>query len=154
MSGYPDFERFAYGFGRAELNLGGAGIVTAITNVSFDQPTTEGAVMGTRPYPLMRTEGNMGLGEGTITFSDESERLRFLKALGNNYRQKAWPLNWTLTAHGQPTVHMECVGCRVLGNPVAHQQGDDALGGDVTFSFMYYTIDGLVPHQGLPSPTR
>jgi len=154
MSGYPDLERFAYGFGRAEVNLGPAGIVTAITAVNFDQPTTEEGVMGTRPYPILRTEGNMGMGEGSITFSDEAERVRFLTALGNNYRQKIWPLNWTLTASGAPTVEMACVGCRVLGNPIAHAQGEAALGGDVSFSFMYFTINGLVPHEGLPSPTR
>lgn len=150
--GYPDFERFAYGFGRAELSLDRK-IKTAITNVSFDQPTTEAGVMGTRPYPLLRTEGNMGMGEGTITFSDELERINFIKDLGQNYRQKIWQLDWTLVSKGAPTVNMTCFGCRVLGNPVAHQQGDEALGGDVSFSFMYYAIDGLVPHEGLPSTT-
>lgn len=153
MSGYPDIDRKAYGFGRAELDMG-AKIKTAITNVSFDQPTTEAGVMGTRPYPILRTEGNMGMGEGTVTFSDELERVEFITDLGNGYRNKVWTLNWTLVSKGAPTIQMACHGCRVLGNPIAHAQGDEGLGGDITFSFMYYTINGLVPHDDMPSPTR
>jgi hypothetical protein len=153
MSGYPDLERFAYGFGRAELNIG-AKIVTAISNVQFDQPTTEAGVMGTRPFPILRTEGNMGMGDGTITFSDEAERIAFIEALGNGYRNKIWTLNWTLVSRNSPAVNLACYGCRVLGNPVAHQQGDEALGGDISFSFMYYTVNGLTPHDGMPSATR
>jgi hypothetical protein len=103
---------------------------------------------------LMPTEGNMARGEGTITFSDYGEVVRFIKRLGNGYRQKFWPLDWTLTAKGAPTIALACIGCRVLGNPIAHQQGDEALSGDVSFSFAYFTIDGLTAHEGLPAPNR
>jgi|SRR6185295_11283449 len=153
MSGYPDVEGLGYSFSRAELSLRRR-IYTAITNVEIGQPTTEAAIMGTRPWPLKRTEGNMELGEGTITFSDEGERLAFLTDLGNGWRSVIWGLSWILVARGQPSVKIAGHGCRVLDNPIAHEQGEAALGGDVTFSFMYHTINGKVPHLGLPAPTR
>lgn len=151
--GYPDLEGFAYSFARAELSLNRR-IFTAISNVQFDQPTTEGSVMGTRPWPLKRTEGNMDLGEGTITFSEEAERIQFIDSLGNGWRNAIWTLSWTLQATGAPTVRLACYSCRVLGNPIAHEQGEAALGGDISFSFLYHSINGKVPHTGLPAPTR
>lgn len=153
MSGYPDLEGFGYSFSRGELSLARR-IFTAVTNVEFDQPTTESAIMGTRPWPLKRTEGNMELGEGTVTFSDEAERMAFMAELGNGFRSKVWQLTWILTAPGSPAVKLVCYGCRLLSNPVAHEQGEAALGGDITFSFMYHSINGMVPHTGLPAPTR
>lgn len=153
MSGYPDLEGFAYSFSRGELSLDRR-IYTAVSNVEFDQPTTEGEVRGTRPWPLKRTEGEMSLGEGTLTFSDEAERIQFLTQLGNGYRTKRWNLSWTLSAEGASTIKLQCYGCRVLGNPISHETGENALGGDISFSFMYHTVNGLVPHTGLPAPGR
>src|SRR5690606_13641817 len=125
MAGYPDLETFAYNFARAELTCDDDSY-TAISNVSFDQPTTEGAVMGTRPFPLARTEGNMGLGTGTVTFSDELDRMRFLTKLGNGYRNKRWTLTWFLVSPDRDdTVKLTCYGCRVTSNPIAHAQGDE-----------------------------
>jgi hypothetical protein len=152
-TGYPDLEGFAYSFARAELSLGRR-IYTAITNVEFDQPTTEAAIMGTRPWPISRTEGNMELGEGTVTFSDDGERLIFLNDLGNGWRSVIWELTWILTAQGKPNVRLGAHSCRILSNPIAHEQGEAALGGDITFSFLYHSINGIVPHTGLPAPTR
>lgn len=151
--GYPDLEGFGYSFSRAELSLDRR-IFTAITSVQFDQPTTEAAIMGTRPWPLKRTEGNMELGEGTVTFSDEAERTLFIDQLGNGWRNRIWTLSWILTSRGSPAVKLACHGCRVLSNPIAHEQGEAALGGDITFSFMYHTVNGKVPHEGLPAPGR
>lgn len=153
MSGYPDLESFGYSFSRGELNMDRR-IFTAITNVQFDQPTTEGAIMGTRPWPLKRTEGQMEMGEGTITFSDEAERMAFIDRLGNGWRTKIWQLSWILTAKGAKPVKLACFGCRVLSNPIAHEQGEAGLGGDITFSFMYHSVNGKVPHEGLPAPGR
>lgn len=151
--GYPELESFAYGFSRGELTLNRA-IYTAVSNVEFDQPTTEGVVMGTRPWPLARTEGEMSVGEGTVTFSDEAERIRFLDALGVGYRTVIWNLSWILSAQGRPNVKFACQGCRVLGNPISHATGEEALGGDISFSFMTHTINGKPPHLGMPAVLR
>lgn len=151
MAGYPDLEGFAYQFSRGEISLGRK-IYTAITNVSFAQPTTNAGVFGTRPWPIAQTEGDMELGEGTITFSDEAERQRFLDDLGNGYRSKTWKLSWILTAKGRPPIKFTCYGCKVNDDPVEHERGEEALGGDVTFSFMSFTRNGKAPHEGMPNP--
>jgi hypothetical protein len=109
--------------------------------------------MGTRSYPLGRTEGEMGMGEGTISFSDEGERTAFIEHLGDAWRTKIFKVNWVLSARGKPNIKKACIGCRVLSEPVSDEQGAEALGGDITFSFLYMTINGKVPHEGLPSPT-
>lgn len=150
MIGYPDLEGFAYSFHRAELALGPR-IFIAITNVSFDQPTTEGGVKGTRPWPLARTAGSMDIGEGTVTFSDEAERMRFLGTLGDAFREKIWGLSWTLASPRRPLVKLAAYSCRVLGNPFDHAEGEDALGGDINFSFLNHTVNGRAPHSGFPT---
>ena len=150
---YPDVEGFAYSFARGELAMAGR-IFTAISNVSADQPTEEGAVMGTRPFPLKRTIGEMGLGEGTVTFTDAGELHDFISLLGDNYREKTFTVTWIKTAPGAPNIKRVCYGCRLLSEPLNDEGGADPLGGDVTFSFMYMTINGKVPHSGLTSPSR
>lgn len=150
--GYPDTEGYAYSFASGELTLG-ASIYTAIGGVDIDQPTEEGAVMGTRSFPLKRTVGEMGLGAGTVNFTDEAERSRFIDNLGNAWREKTWTLKWKRRAVGAPDRIIVAYGCRCLSEPVQDKQGSDALGGDITFSFMYHTVNGKVPHSGLPAPT-
>lgn len=146
MADYPELEGFAYSFQRAELTCNGK-IFTAISGVSFEQATEEGAVMGTKPWPLSRTEGAMQLGEGTITFSDERERIAFVDSLGDGYRQQLWELSWQLAdENGGSQVKFACQGCRVLSVAVSHEQGADALGGEVQFSFLAHTINGKKPH--------
>lgn len=153
MPSYPQYEGFAYGFQRAELSLNRS-IYVAISNVSMDQPTTEGVVMGTRPFPLKRTEGEMGIGDGAVTFSDIGEMVRFLEELGNGWRSQTWSLTWTLTAQGAPTIKKACQGCRILSNPFDHGTGEEALGAEMPFSFLSHTINGKVPHLGMPAPLR
>lgn len=143
---YPNTQGFAYTFARAELTMGSK-VYTAITNVSIDQPTESEAVKGTSPYPLAETEGTMDLGEGTVTFSNDAERFQFLADLGNGFRNKRWSLSWILrdTESGNEN-QVKCVGCRVTGNPIDHSEGTAALGGDVSFKFLYHTINGNKPH--------
>jgi len=150
---YPELERFAYSFQNGELNLGRR-IYIGVKNISFDQPTEEGVIMGTRAWPLMRTQGSMGLGEGTVEFSEEGARVKLIDALGNGYRDKIWGAKWKLKATGRPVVTVACHSCRLLSNPIDHEEGTDGLGGEITFSFMYFTINGKAPHLGMPSPTR
>lgn len=142
---YPETEGFAYTFARAELSMNGK-IYTAISSVEIDQPTETSAVMGTSPAPLSHTEGHMDLGEGTITFSDERERMDFIADLGEAYRTKLWSLSWVLKGNDGQETKIACQGCRVTGNPISHEQGSEALGGDVAFSFLSHTINGNKPH--------
>ncbi len=144
MATYPDNTGFKSTFSRCELTLNGK-IYTAITNVSIDQPTERAGVKGTKPFPIGQTAGTMDLGEGTITFSDEAERMQFINDLGDGYREKLWGLTWVIRS-GTETFKTECVGCAVTGNPIDHGEGADALGGDIAFSFMSHKINGKSPH--------
>ena len=142
---YPDLEGFAYSFASAELSLNG-NIYTAVTGVSFEQGTEEGTVKGTSPYPIARTVGTLGLGTGTITFSDDRERLDFIDDLGDGYREVIWGLTWILKGKDERQVKLECISCRVLNNPIDHSEGAEALAGEVEFSFMTHKINGKSPH--------
>ena len=142
---YPETEGFAYTFARGELTLDGT-IYTAISSVEIDQPTESAAVKGTSPVPLAETEGTMDKGEGTITFSDERERMDFIAALGDGFRTRKWVLSWVLRNADGNESKIACQGCRVLSNPISHEEGADALGGDITFSFLTHTVNGNRPH--------
>ena len=143
---YPETEAFALSFARAELTMD-SNIYTAISSVSIDQETSSEAVKGTSPYPLSQTEGTMDLGTGTVTFSDERERLDFIDNLGEAYRNKLWTLSWVVrnTDNGSEK-QIKCVGCRVTSAPIDHSEGAEALGGDINFNFINYTINGKNPH--------
>jgi hypothetical protein len=153
MSNYPDTEGFGYSFERGELTANGR-IWTAFSSIQADQPTEETAIRGTRPFPIGRTEGAQGMGEGTIAWSDETERVGFIESLGNGYRQKTWTLSWVLTAKGKPPIKKVAYGCRVLSEPVDDEAEGDAIGGDMTFSFMQMSVNGKFPHEGYPAPTQ
>lgn len=140
-----DTEGFDYSFSRAELSVGRR-VFTKIKAVNFDQPTTSAAVMGSKPEPLGETEGEMGLGAGSIDFSEEGERMSFLEELGDGYRSVKWRLKWILTAKGKRPITLECNGCRVLSNPFAHAQGVEALAGTINFSAVEHLVNGLKPH--------
>jgi hypothetical protein len=150
---YPDTEGFAYSWSRSELAVGN-NIYIGIGNISGDQPTEEGVVKGTRPFPLARTPGTMGLGEGSISFTDEAERQRFIDDRGDAYREQTFTMTWTRSAPGRPTLVTTYYGCRLLSEPDDDEEGPDPLGGEVTFSFMSKSKNGKMPHSGMPNPTR
>lgn len=147
---YPDTEGFAYSFARAELTCNKK-IYTAISNVSIDQPTEEAAVKGMSPYPLARTEGTMDLGDGTLTFSDDRERIALINDLasqGVGYRNALWGLSYVMrNVKTGEEVQIKCISCRIKGNPIDHAEGADALGGDLAFSFLEYTVNGHRAHS-------
>lgn len=146
----PDTANFAYAFETGELSMG-RNIYVGISNVSADQPTESSAVFGTRPFPIAETVGRMDKGEGTITFSDLGELARLIADLGPAYREKRFTTTWLQSAKGRPSIKRVCYGCRLLSEPLDHEGGGDALGGEVNFSFMYMTINGKAPHTGLPN---
>ena len=137
---------FATSYHRSELHVSGT-IFTLVIGVSWDQPTESAAVKGTQPQPVNETVGSMDKGELTVTFSEETERQRLFALLGNGYREKKVPILWKPGgANGKVVYKFD--SCRVLSDPGDHSEGPDALGGDVVFSFLGYTRNGLAPHTG------
>lgn len=144
---YPDNEEFAYSLESAEITANKRKW-TAVSNISMDQPTEEGAVHGTRMIPLKRTRGKMGLGEGGLTFSDLDEYFDFIDSLGDGYRDVIWGCTYVLRhLKSGKTKKVELISCRVLGNPLDHEEGADALAGEISFSFMDHKINGKRPHK-------
>jgi hypothetical protein len=47
-----------------------------------------------------------------------------------------------------------CFGCMLLSEPDDDAEGAEALGGDITFSYMYGMRNGRTAHTGVRSPTR
>lgn len=164
---YPSHEGFGYAFGYAELSCGaikGRRIYSLIDSIDFDQPTTDAAVYGTRPYPIKRSTGQMELGQFTIHFSDEGERSALIQEAADlareagaaGFRDALWDLTWFITTPDgtSPPIKYELFGCRILSTPVAHQSGEEALGGDVSGSFNNHAINGESPHGGIPTGAR
>lgn len=144
---YPQTEGFAPGWARTELNFNGQRVV-AVTKINADQPTEEGAVRGACVEPIDSTEGEMGLGSMTITFSTEEARQKVIAKAGNAWREKKFTVKYTLKAKGRSDIKFAYYGVRILAEPVDHGQGTDALGGDLVCSFMSHTRNGLSPHSG------
>jgi hypothetical protein len=154
---YPDTQSFAHSFTRSELTVsvvgGGTKIFDKIDSVSGDQPTEEQAILGTSPYPYETTPGAMEPGEGTIHFTSEEQRMEFLELLGDAWRERRFTLTWVHTAPGKRTLKKVYRGCRCLSEPDDDSR-DEPLGGDVNFSFLSFTKNGLSPHSGALAPTR
>ncbi len=149
---YPQTEGFAHGWARTEFNINGQ-VVVAVTKVSADQPTEEGEVRGACVEPIGRTEGEMKMGTLTVTFSTEKARQKVLSKLGNAWREKTFTVKYTAKAKGEADIKWAYYGVRVLSEPVDHGAGTDALGGDITCSFMSHTRNGLSPHSGAGAAT-
>ena len=138
---------FGISFVSCELTLNGR-IWTKIKSVACSQPTTEGSAYATgKVGPALRSRGKMDIGDGTVSFSSEEERMDFLESLGDGFRDKIWGLVWTLKNDQTGKLYKnECIGCRVLANDIDHGEGEDVLGGDIGFSFMDHKINGKRPH--------
>jgi hypothetical protein len=145
MATYPNTTGFVYSFERGEITMNGRS--WRVKSVDVDQPTEEGQLEGNASTPGGRTTGSMKLGEGTVEFSTEADRADFITALGNAYREKIWGLTWVLRAPGSPDVRNECIGCRLLSEPISHKSGTDALTGEIKFSFLQKKFNGLLPHS-------
>jgi hypothetical protein len=145
---YPDNESFAYTLASAEITVNRT-IKSSIIGVQIDQPTEQGFIAGAGSVgPIKRTIGTMGLGEGTLRFSDVGELSDFMQELGNGWREKIWGLTYVLqNKRTKKTIKIECISCCLTSEPVDHEYGSDGLGGDINFSFMSHKRDGNSPHS-------
>jgi hypothetical protein len=145
LADYPNTQGYNYTFGRGEISLNGQ-IYAAISGVDIEQATEVEALKGMRVYPLGMSEGTMDIGEGTVTFSDEGERMDFIDALGDGYRNVMWTLTYTIRSVSGGEHTITCEGCRVTNNPISHEEGAGSLGGEVQFAFVRHLINGKSPH--------
>jgi hypothetical protein len=137
----PDLENFAFDFSRAEINLNRK-IYTAFSNVSHNQPLEEGVIRGTKAHVLKRTRGAVGIGEGSLEFSDFEEAVVFTEDLGDGWAEIVFPVLIIYTAPKKTPIKYELLSCRLLDHEIDHGEGADGLPATLPFSFMRRKING------------
>lgn len=144
-----DLQGFAFSFSHAIIKLNN-NQYTAIESISYDQSLDRSAVYGTDVSPLKRTKGQLGLGEGTITFSDLEEAFRFMESLGDDPMGKTFEVSITLANEAGDTRSIELLSCALTGFGGDYSQGADALQQEIPFDYMRTKVNGKllsVPRQ-------
>lgn len=143
---YPNPKKVAYEFSKCEIDLDGEIFSEGISNISHSQPIEEGVAHGAgSPEPQSRTEGQLGIGTGTIEWSDLGREQQFIDKLGDGWQTKTWNATLTYTASGRPDIKRELMECRLLDVDEQHAAGTDPLGGSMPFSFMSRKLNGKKP---------
>lgn len=115
---------------------------SGIRSVSISQELQESAVYGTDPRPLKRSQGQIQLGTGSLTFSDYVEGADFYLNLGAEPMMALWSLDYTLSLPSGEVRSIECLGCRITQFGIEHESGADALEVTYPFSFLQIKVDG------------
>ena len=134
---------FAYSFSHAIIKFDDKQY-TGLKSIKFSQDVDRAVTRGASRKPEKKTEGELQLGDGTASFSDLSDAMRFLKALGKNPSGKMFAIDATFanTSTGE-TASFEMLGCSLSGFEASFEQGADAMGLDIPFDFMMLKIDGV-----------
>lgn len=135
-----DHNNFAFSFSHAIIKLNETQY-TGISNVEFSQDIDRSAIYGTDRRPLKRSAGQLGMGEGNITFSDLEEGMKFYKALGANPSAVIFSCDVTLSNDNGDTRSFELVSCALSGISGSFESGADALGMEFPMTFMAIKVD-------------
>ncbi len=135
-----DYENYAFSFSHAIIKLNEKQY-TAISAISFSQDVERSAVYGTDRKPLKRSAGQLSLGEGSITFSDLEEGMAFYSALGDDPSLALFSCDVTFSNENGDTRSFELLSCALSGISGDFEQGADALGIELPFSFMAIKVD-------------
>jgi hypothetical protein len=141
MTDYPNTEGRSYSATSWEIRLG-RNIYTAIGNLAHNQPLEEEWVYA-GGQPILRSDGVLQAGEGTIEFSDIGEMQRFIDDLGDGWMDKTFTVLETLTARNRPTLVYTLGSCRLLDAELdVDGQAPDPIGSSHPFSFMERLMNG------------
>lgn len=136
-----DLEKYAFSFSHAIIKLQEVQF-TGIKHVGFKQDIHREATYGTSRKPQKRSAGQLGLGEGTLTFSDLEEAMQFYTALGADPSLALFSVDCTLTNEAGQTRSFECLSCALTAFEADFEAGAEALHLDLPFDFMNLKIDG------------
>lgn len=136
-----DLENFAFSYPHATIKVGDKQFMS-ISAISFDLPVDRSAVYGTAASPLKRSKGQIGLGEGSMTFADLEEAGLFYDALEENPAGKVFNIDVSFENEAGQTRSYQLLSCALAGFSASFEQGADALSLDVSFDFMRLKIDG------------
>lgn len=142
----PDLTGFKTSYSHGTLKLNDV-VYGGVSNVSFSQGIERSAVYGTSKSPLGKSQGQVGLGEGTITFSDAEEASIFFDALeasADDLTNAVFSVDWTTDRGNGTTVRSyEFLGCSVTSISGDFEQGADALSVEMPFDFLVMKRDGV-----------
>lgn len=133
---------FAYSFSNAIIRVGDRQFI-GIKSVSNNQEMTESPVYGTSVQPIGRSAGQLGMGKGTLLFSDFAEGTDFWQYLAPQPMMSLWDLDYSLVLADGSTRSVELLSCRLLDAGMEHESGPDALEISFPFSFLQRRINGF-----------
>jgi hypothetical protein len=136
-----DYENYSFSFSHAIIKLNEKQY-TAIGKITFNQDVERAAVYGTGRKPLKRSAGQLKLGEGTVSFSDLEEGMSFYSDLGDDPSLALFSCDVTFANEAGQTRSFELLSCALSGIQGDFEQGADALGLELPFSFLAIKVDG------------
>lgn len=136
-----DLEKFAFSFSHAVIKLNGKQF-TGIKHISFKQDVHREATYGTSRKPQKRSAGQLGMGEGHLTFSDLEEAMQFYDALGADPTLALFSAECTLANEAGQVRQFECLSCVVAGFDADFEAGAEALSLEIPFEFLLLKIEG------------
>ncbi len=149
MATYPLIDGHKHDFSSVEIqgstDEGAPFILTAVSELTYNQALTPGVVRGTKSQPLAFTQGKLDPGEGSVSLPlEDAQELRV--SLGNGYMAKQFKIVANYAADGSPTITDELIGVRITDEETTGS-GDSEDSIMVTFSLMYLrgTRGGLDP---------
>lgn len=144
MADYPKINGVAPDWSSVEIDLGDAGIVTGITELTYGNTLEPGVVRGTSPQKLARTRGEHDA-EGSITMNLEDAN-DFIQKLGDGYLEAVFNITVNIRAPGATTVYTDrLIGCRMKGDEGGGSQGADPLQVTFPLDVMYVEKFGKKP---------
>lgn len=144
---YPNTEGTGYTLDKCEIDLNGK-LYTAIENISHNQPVERSAKNGATGAPILQSRGSLGLGQGSIEWSDIGAAQEFIDDLGDGWAEKPWKATLTYSAKGRPTIKRTLIACVCLDAEEDHASGPEILGTTMPFTFMRREMNGKKPFTG------
>lgn len=145
---YPNTRGFGYSQSGTEFRVGTKLFTTF--KVTHNQAIEEGVISGAAAEVLLRTRGQVQMGEGSLETEDVEEAQALIDHLaalrgGQGFSDVMFNITIRYTSPGKPAITRELVSCRVLD--VEEDPGDGVEGIATSFpiSFMYRTLGGKMP---------
>jgi hypothetical protein len=136
-----DLEKYAFSFSHAIIKAGDKQY-TGIKKVNFKQDVSREATYGTGRKPQKRSAGQIGMGEGSLEWSDLEEAMQFYSTLGDDPTLTIFEVDITLTNEAGQIRTYVLRSCALSGFEADFESGADALGMTMPFDYMQTIIDG------------
>jgi hypothetical protein len=136
----------SYDFENIRIDLGPAGEVTGITNISYELTVDTEKEYGASREAFDATEGVHNVEDVTITMKEFALR-NLIEKIGGGFMTKAarFDISVTYAHEGEPTVTDVLQRCRIIGISADHSQGPEGLEKELTLQCMKIIYGGFDP---------